>query len=129
MTNTKYNSSSSFHPALAIANIRNHISVTLGMDNDKYPMWVALFTNHAKATRVLNHLIPSKGKEIAPSPEDDKELWEILDAMVLQWIYATVNNELLKTIVEENSTAKECWHRIKNIFHDNQHSRAVMFKQ
>ncbi|XP_074306461.1 uncharacterized protein LOC141641708 [Silene latifolia] len=122
-------SSPSFHPALAVANIRNHISVTLGMDNDQYPLWVALFTNHAKATRVLHHIISSKGKSIGPSPDDDKELWETIDATVLQWIYATVTNDLLETIVEENSTAKECWDRIKNIFHDNQHSRAVTLEQ
>ncbi|XP_074266074.1 uncharacterized protein LOC141588536 [Silene latifolia] len=122
-------SSSSFHPALAVSNIRNHISVTLGMDNDQYPLWVALFTNHAKSTRVLHHIIPSKGKSISPSPEDDKEQWETIDATVLQWIYATVTNDLLETIVEENSTAKECWDRLKNIFHDNQHSRAVTLEQ
>ncbi|XP_074290451.1 uncharacterized protein LOC141617165 [Silene latifolia] len=99
------------------------------MDNDQYPLWVALFTNHAKSTRVLQHSIPSKGKSVGPAPEDDKELWETIDATVFQWIYATVTNDLLETIVEDNSTAKECWDRIKNIFHDNQHSRAVTLEQ
>ncbi|XP_074282886.1 uncharacterized protein LOC141607437 [Silene latifolia] len=52
-------------------------------------------------------------------------MWEVLDATVLQWIYATVNNDLLETIVEEESTVMECWNRLRDIFLDNQNSRAV----
>ena len=34
-----------------------------------------------------------------------KELWLTLDAMVLQWIYATISSDLLHTILEPDSTA------------------------
>ncbi|XP_074287645.1 uncharacterized protein LOC141612793 [Silene latifolia] len=121
---------SQFHPALAVSNIKNHVTVTLGMDNDKYPLWVALFTNHAKSNRVLHHIVsPKTGGPKSPVTAEDKELWETLDATVLQWIYATVSTDLLETIVEEETTAKECWDRIRDIFQDNQHSRAVTLEQ
>ncbi|XP_074318296.1 uncharacterized protein LOC141655096 [Silene latifolia] len=119
-----------YHPALAITQIRNHVTVTLWMDNDQYPLWVALFTNHAKSTRVLHHIItPISGKPAAPATVDEKEMWETIDAMVLQWIYATVSTDLLETIVESDSTAMECWKRIEDILQDNQHSRAVTLEQ
>ncbi|XP_074303829.1 uncharacterized protein LOC141638322 [Silene latifolia] len=127
MTNKKSNT---FHPALAVKNIKNHVTVVLGMDNDQYPLWVALFTNHAKSNRVLHHIITLKtGGSKAPETAEEKEMWEVLDATVLQWIYATVNNDLLETIVEEESTAMECWNRLRDIFLDNQNSRAVTLDQ
>ncbi|XP_074291485.1 uncharacterized protein LOC141618288 [Silene latifolia] len=120
-----------FHPALAVTQIRNHVTVTLGMDNDQYPLWVALFTNHAKATRVLHHIIEPKSGSAAPGPitADEQAMWETIDATVLQRIYATVSTDLLETIVEAESTTMECWTRIKNIFQDNEYSRAVTLEQ
>ncbi|XP_074306505.1 uncharacterized protein LOC141641756 [Silene latifolia] len=123
-------SSSSFHPTLAVTNIKNHVTVVLGMDNDQYPLWIALFTNYAKSNRVLHHIIkPKSGGPKTPTTDEAKEMWEVLDATVLQWIYATVNNDLLETIVEEDSTAMACWNRIRDIFLDNKHSRAVTLEQ
>ncbi|XP_074314642.1 uncharacterized protein LOC141649869 [Silene latifolia] len=127
--NPKTSNSPSAHSVLAINNIKHHVSVTLSMDNDQYRLWVALFTNYAKANRVLHHIIDPKGKAPKPITDDEKEQWEIVDATVLQWIYATVSNELLQTVVEDDSTAMECWNRIRDIFQDNQHSRAVTLEQ
>ncbi|KAL9237251.1 hypothetical protein vseg_011825 [Gypsophila vaccaria] len=98
---------SKFHPVLAVNNVTNHFPVELGMDNDQYPLWVALFTNHAKSNRVLHHIITPKVAPEPPSTADEKELWETLDATVLQWIYSTITTELLETIIEAESTAKE----------------------
>ncbi|XP_074303973.1 uncharacterized protein LOC141638458 [Silene latifolia] len=108
---------SSFHPALAVSNIKNHVTVVLGMDNDQYPLWVSLYTNHAKSNRVLHHIVkPKSGGSKAPVTDDEKEMWDVLDATILQWIYATVSGDLLETIVEEDSTAMASWQRIRDIF-------------
>ncbi|XP_074315078.1 uncharacterized protein LOC141651258 [Silene latifolia] len=56
-------------------------------------------------------------------------MWETLDATVLQWIYSTVTTELLKIIVEANSTAMEAWTCLADLFQDNQNSRAVTLEQ
>ncbi|XP_074313652.1 uncharacterized protein LOC141648840 [Silene latifolia] len=108
--------SSAFHPALAVPNIRNHVTVTLGLDNDQYRLWKTLFMNHAKSHRVLHHIIDPTRKAPSPSSAVDKELWKTLDATVLQWIYATISTDLLETVLEEDSTAKACWGRIRDIF-------------
>ncbi|XP_074302380.1 uncharacterized protein LOC141633931 [Silene latifolia] len=123
------NAKSSFHPALVVNNIKNHVTITLGLDNDQYPLWVILFTNHAKSNRVLHHIVEPKGAATALMKQTDDELWETLDATVLQWIYSTVTTDLLETIVEEDATAMETWNRIRDIFQDNKNSRAVPLEQ
>ncbi|XP_074287918.1 uncharacterized protein LOC141613082 [Silene latifolia] len=121
---------SAFHPALAVNSIRNHITVILGLDNNQYPLWVALFKNHAKSNRVLHHIIqPKDGIPKPHSTPDEKELWETLDATVLQWIYSTVTTELLENIVETDSTAMDTWDRLADMFQDNKNSRAVTLEQ
>ncbi|XP_019238366.1 PREDICTED: keratin, type I cytoskeletal 9-like [Nicotiana attenuata] len=117
---------SSFHPALAVSNIRNHISITLEMENIQYSTWAELFKITARSHKVLHHIIPpAKGKEKVPSTEDEKELWSTLDATVLSWIYATISNDLLHTIIEPDATAMEAWNRLRDIFQDNKNSRVV----
>ncbi|KAL9236335.1 hypothetical protein vseg_011019 [Gypsophila vaccaria] len=123
------NAKSTFHPALAVNNITNHIPVKLGMDNDQYPLWVALFTNHVKSNRVLHHIIKPKTAPTPPSTPDEQETWDTLDTTVLQWIYSTVTTDLLETIIEADSTAMEAWERLANIFQDKKNSRAVTLEQ
>ncbi|XP_074265982.1 uncharacterized protein LOC141588438 [Silene latifolia] len=96
------------------------------MNND---LWVALFTNHAKATRVIHHIINPKVAPNIPVTDDEKELWATLDANILKWIYATISDDLLQTIVEDESIAIDFWNYIQDIFQDNQHSRGVTLEQ
>lgn len=122
-------SSSSFHPALAVSNIKNHISITLEMENVRYATWAELFKVHAKSHRVLHHIIPPADNAPTPSTDEEKELWSTLDETVLGWIYATISTDLLHTILEPDSTAMETWKRLRDIFQDNQNSRAVTLEQ
>ncbi|KAL6576801.1 hypothetical protein OROMI_011077 [Orobanche minor] len=124
-------SKTSFHPALAVSNIKNHISVVLEMENVQYGTWAELFKIHAQSHKVIHHIIPpEKGKEKKqPETDDEKELWSTLDATVLQWIYSTISNDLLTTIIESDSTAMEAWNRLRDIFQDNQNSRVVTLEQ
>ncbi|XP_060195093.1 uncharacterized protein LOC132624310 [Lycium barbarum] len=115
-----------FHPALTVSNIKNHIFITLQMENVQYGTWAKLFKIHAKSYRVLHHIIPPEsGKEKVPKTNAEKELWLTLNATVLQWIYATISTDLLHTILEPDSTAMETWNRLRDIFQDNKNSRAV----
>ncbi|XP_006574271.1 uncharacterized protein [Glycine max] len=116
----------SFHPTLTVSNIRNHISITLEMENVQYSTWAELFKITAHSHKVLHHIIPlANGKENVLVTEDEKELWSTLDATVLSWLYATISNDLLHTIIEPNATTMDAWNRLRDIFQDNKHSRVV----
>ncbi|MCI39224.1 hypothetical protein A2U01_0060455, partial [Trifolium medium] len=56
------------------------------------------------------------------------ELWNRLDAVVLQWMYATVTQEILNFILVIDDFAEACWNRIAAMFKDNNHSREVQLE-
>ncbi|XP_060184132.1 uncharacterized protein LOC132613863 [Lycium barbarum] len=101
------------------------------MENSQYSTWVELFKIHARSHKVLHHIIPPpKGKEKpAPKTDEEVELWTTIDATVLQWIYSTISNDLLNTIIEPDATAMDDWDRLRDIFQDHQTSRAVTLEQ
>lgn len=108
---------STFHLALAVSNIKNHISITFEMENVQYATWAELFKIHSRSYLVINHIIPSaEGTTKAPTTDEEKELWLTLDATVLQWIYTTISNDLLQTILEPDSTAVEAWNRLRGTY-------------
>ena len=117
---------SNFHPAFTVHNIQTCIPIVLEMENVSYSTWAELFKIHARKHKVLDHIIPpSDGRSTIPSTDEEKEFWVTLDATVISWIYSTISRELLNTIIEPDATAKEAWDRLRDIFQDNQHSRAV----
>ncbi|XP_010677879.1 uncharacterized protein LOC104893477 [Beta vulgaris subsp. vulgaris] len=97
------------------------------MDTDHYSAWAELFKLHARSHHVISHILPT-GKETPPSSDEEKEMWSTLDAMVLQWVYATISTDLLHTIIAKDLSAKEAWDRLRNIFQDNKNSRVVALK-
>ncbi|XP_010677710.1 uncharacterized protein LOC104893311 [Beta vulgaris subsp. vulgaris] len=125
MANTK---GSSFHPALAVSNIKNNIPITLDLEHVQYGTWVELFKVHARSHRVLQHIIPPK-TATPPSTDAEKDLWATLDATVLQWIYSTISTDLLHTIIEPDLTALAAWRRLRDIFQDNKTSRVIVLEQ
>ncbi|XP_047330956.1 uncharacterized protein LOC124934461 [Impatiens glandulifera] len=46
-------------------------------------------------------------------------MWLTLDDIVLQWIYATISQDLLHTIFESDSTIEQAWTRLREIFKIN----------
>lgn len=72
---------SKFHPALAVTNIKNLVSVTLEMEKGLYNSWAELFRIHCRVYEVLDHIIPTKplsssaaDKEKDKSPVHDEAL-------------------------------------------------------
>ncbi|XP_031123188.1 uncharacterized protein LOC116025912 [Ipomoea triloba] len=132
-------SPSLLHPALTVSNINSFIKVTLDIEKDQYITWSELFKIHAKAYKVLDHITPpskeadksnSSPSLSSPSLKDtDLELWSRVDAIVLQWIYGTISEDLLHTIIERDSTAEIAWNRLEDIFSDNKNSRALYLEQ
>ncbi|XP_048502908.1 uncharacterized protein LOC125498697 [Beta vulgaris subsp. vulgaris] len=101
------------------------------MDNVQYATWAELFKVHCRSVKVLHHIIrPFKDTPISePKIDAEKELWSTLDATVLGWIYSTISEDLLNTILEPDSTAMDTWNRLQDIFQDNKHSQAVTLEQ
>ncbi|XP_071733834.1 uncharacterized protein [Rutidosis leptorrhynchoides] len=118
------------HPAITVSNIKNFIPLTLEINTSHYSSWAELFKIHCQAFDVLDHIIPSTDDSSSTTPsgtnlQTSSADWAKLDAIILSWIYGTLSNELLLNILSPGSTAQQTWDRIKGIFHDNQHSRAV----
>ncbi|XP_048231275.1 uncharacterized protein LOC125370302 [Ricinus communis] len=79
MTETK------FHPALAVNNVKNFISITLEMEKGHSSSWAELFKIHCRAYQVIDHIIPPTQRTSEPAKEKavarDDELWSHLDAI------------------------------------------------
>ncbi|KAI3503705.1 hypothetical protein L1887_32154 [Cichorium endivia] len=124
------------HPALMITNIRNFILITLEMESSQYTSWAELFRIHYRAFQVIDRIEPkaaipppSTTEKVADKPTDpkavDPKLWNRLDAIVIQWIYSTISNDLLHTILKPKSSAAQAWATLEIIFQDNQNERAL----
>ena len=106
-------------------NIKHHVPLTLDVENVHYSSWAELFKVTARANQVLDQIInPTETTEIK-----DKTAWDRVDVVVLQWIYGTISEDLMLTILEPDSTAKQAWEHLRDIFQDNKHSRAVYLEQ
>ncbi|KAJ0467742.1 putative RNA-directed DNA polymerase [Helianthus annuus] len=117
-TSTK---TAALHPVYTVNNIQNKVRV---LDGTKvtYSSWVKLFQLNARGYKVLDHIDGTK----PPGKEDPNyESWMEIDAIVLQWIYGSVSDEILVRILEPESTALEAWGRVKSIFLNNKGSRAA----
>ncbi|XP_021855382.1 uncharacterized protein [Spinacia oleracea] len=113
-----------YHPALNATNVNALIPLTLDVDNVQYSPWATLFRNTAKVYMVLNHIDPKVTK-----PKDmDDDLWDRLDAIVLQWLYGTILKDLLLKVLDDNTSAMDIWNRLCKIFQDNKGTRVVLLE-
>lgn len=100
------------------------------MENGHYTSWVELFKIHCRAYDVIDHIIPSEVVTPKPAEKDkgaatDTTLWKRLDSIVLQWMYSTISNDLLITILTPNTTAEKTWQALETIFIDSKPTRAL----
>ncbi|KAI3830301.1 hypothetical protein L1987_04439 [Smallanthus sonchifolius] len=113
--------SSSLHPVYTVTNIQNKIRILDGI-KVTYSSWVKLFKLHAKGYKVLDRIDGSD-----PPPESDPTyvLWAEIDAIVLQWIYGTLSDDLLARVLDMDTTARTAWLKIQEIFLSNKGSRVA----
>ncbi|KAJ0490828.1 putative RNA-directed DNA polymerase [Helianthus annuus] len=111
---------SNLHPAYSVTNIQSKIR-TLDGKKVTYSAWIKLFRLHATAYQVLNHIDETPPPE-PKSPEYPS--WKELDALVLQWIYATLSDDLLLSVLENESTARTAWVKLETKFLSNKKARA-----
>ncbi|XP_074299935.1 uncharacterized protein LOC141631120 [Silene latifolia] len=98
------------------------------METTHYDSWAELFLNTAQAFEVGDHISAARDDDSSTSDDEsvpDLKQWTRLDAIVKQWIFTTISQDLLLTILQPGAMAKILWDRIHDIFRDNKHTRAV----
>ena len=109
------------HPAYTITNIHTKIRTLDGV-KVTYSSWTKLFRLHANAYKVLDHIDGTP----APKETDPTYLqWMEIDALVLQWIYSTLSDELMVRILQNNTTGQDAWNKLKTNFLNNKGSRVA----
>ncbi|KAI3800218.1 hypothetical protein L1987_35529 [Smallanthus sonchifolius] len=109
------------HPAYTVTDIQRKIRILDGV-KVSYSSWVKLFKLHAQGYKVMHHIDGTK----APAKTDPEYAsWSEIDAIVLQWIYGTLSDDLLVRVLDSDSTAFDAWSKIKSIFLNNKGARAA----
>ncbi|XP_060179966.1 uncharacterized protein LOC132609819 [Lycium barbarum] len=121
---------SKLHPATTVTNIKSCIPIVLDYEGSQYNNWATLFKLHCRANLVIDHILPPASPTVPPPATATeklaaKALWEQLDDIVRQWIYGTISNDLLNTIIHQEDTAAEAWDRLVHLFQDNKSARAL----
>ena len=116
------NSGSSEKP-FGISQIRAYIPIMLDHDKMNYDVWREIFETHCLTFGVLDHL---DGTSVA-TPETEKT-WKEHDGFVKMWIYGTITNSLVETILTPKSTACDLWIALENMFCDNKENRAIQLE-
>ncbi|KAJ0955978.1 putative RNA-directed DNA polymerase [Helianthus annuus] len=113
--------SNTLHPAYSVTNILTKIRI---LDGTKvtYSSWVKLFKLHAIAYKVLDHLDDTPAPE---STDPSYAAWKELDALVSQWIYSTISDDLLTRVLDTESTARSIWLKLEKIFLSKKQAKAA----
>lgn len=106
-----------------ISQIRAYIPIVLDLDKMNYDVWREIFETHCLTFGVLDHLDGSS----APTPETEKT-WKERDGLVKMWIYGTITDSLVETILTPKSTARDLWTTLENLFRDNKENRAIQLE-
>ncbi|XP_076954008.1 uncharacterized protein LOC143628256 [Bidens hawaiensis] len=123
------------------SNIKNAVPIILDNETDQYTSWSEFFKIHCRAYHVYDHLLPKPTPDASSASKEQQtaeeavaalaaaDIWDRLDAIVLQWIYGTISLDLLNTILKPNTTARGAWTTLETLFQDNKSSRAIYLTQ
>ncbi|KAL4574806.1 hypothetical protein LXL04_021644 [Taraxacum kok-saghyz] len=111
----------SLHPVYTVTNIQTKVRVLDGV-KVTYSSWVKLFKLHARGYKVSDHI---DGTPAPATTSPDYAQWGEIDAIVLQWIYGSISDDILSRVLGDDTTAHQAWERVKNLFLNNKGSRAA----
>ncbi|CAA7028520.1 unnamed protein product [Microthlaspi erraticum] len=106
-----------------ISQIKAYVPITLDMTKLNYDMWRELFETHCNSFGVLGHIDGSS----APTAETEKS-WKEHNDLVKMWIYGTISDSILETVLKPKCTANSLWLAIENLFRDNKEARAMQLE-
>ncbi|ESQ39606.1 hypothetical protein EUTSA_v10001107mg [Eutrema salsugineum] len=119
-TNTPSSSPSSNDKPIGITQIHAYIPIELDLTKMNYNVWRELFETHYLTLSVQGHLDCSS----KPTPESEKT-WKEHNGLVKMWIYETVSEQILNTILKAKATPYDIWVTFKNLFCNNNEARAM----
>ncbi|KAL4557518.1 hypothetical protein LXL04_035699 [Taraxacum kok-saghyz] len=101
-----------------ITNIKSYVPLVLDLDRLNYDAWRELFKTHCIAYKVYDHLDGTSSK-----PNDPE--WCTVDSIVKQWLYGTLTQPLIQTVLKADATAAQLWKTIEDLFRDNKEANAI----
>nr|XP_020194119.2 uncharacterized protein LOC109779927 [Aegilops tauschii subsp. strangulata] len=93
--------------------------VVLDLQQSNYAKWRMLITVLLGKYELMDHIS-------AVTPPDARTAeWQRQDYVVRSWLYGSISDDILDTIMAEDQTAYDTYALIRNLFLDNQLTRAV----
>nr|XP_051201838.1 uncharacterized protein LOC127315384 [Lolium perenne] len=105
--------------AVNVASVKTHIPVVLDLQASNFAKWDMLLGVLLGRYELTDHISVD-----TPAAARTAE-WLRLDFTVRSWLYGSISNDILDTIMGPNQTAYVAYTLIRNLFLDNQLTRAV----
>jgi hypothetical protein len=95
------------------------VPVVLDLGKSNYSKWRMLVTVLLGKYKLSDH-------DLIETPEANRTAeWNQEDFIVRSWLYGSISEEILDIIMVENQTAHDVYMLIRNLFLDNQMTRAI----
>ncbi|XP_062230278.1 uncharacterized protein LOC133927982 [Phragmites australis] len=110
-------STASSSSTIQLVNIRQHVPLTLDLQHSNYMQWSTFFLIVFRKFGLTNHVsVDSKGHH-------DVEERVQIDTTIISWVYTTISAKILDIIIQPNDTAYAIWHKVEDLFQDNEMTR------
>lgn len=91
-----------------ITNIKPYVPLLFDLDRLNYDSWKEFFKTHCIGYKVFDHLDGS-------STNIDDQEWETVFNIGKQWLYGSLTQTVLQSIITSDAITTEVWKAIKNI--------------
>lgn len=107
--------------ATAVLNIKVLIPVTLDSIANNFNKWRGLFLVVLGKYALTRHVLYDEALS-------DRPVWVQMDCTVLTWIYGTVSNDLLQSLMIHSFNARGAWRFLEDEFLNHSESRALLLE-
>ena len=104
--------------AVAVNNIRNHVTTVLDVDSGNFNRWRDQFLLILGKFSLQDHVHEEPPAPISPD-------WARMDCVVKSWIVATLIDDLAEIISAQGSTVRHAWLTVESQFLGNREAHAI----
>jgi len=105
--------------AVAVQNICSLVPVVLDVAAGNYTRWREQFLLTVGKFALQDHVLLDDPPVAYPD-------WTRMDCVVRSWIYETIPNDLVETVMTPNAAARTVWTAVESQFLDNRETRALL---